>query len=59
MVLENSEVPEDCRLFKEKWGERTECKNCRGISLIRAVGKIFAGGTNGFQTNEGMCGSNL
>ena len=41
-------VPEDWRsaviapLYKGK-GERTECKNFRGISLLRLIGKIYAG----------------
>ena len=29
-------------LFKGK-GERTECKNCRGINLLSVAGKIYAG----------------
>ena len=28
-------------LYKGK-GERTECKNCRDISLLSVVGKIYA-----------------
>ena len=29
-------------LYKGK-GEKSECKNCRGISLLSVVGKIYAG----------------
>ena len=29
-------------LYKGK-GERTECKNYKGINLLRVVGKIYAG----------------
>ena len=41
-------VPEDWRsvvtisMYKDK-GERTECKNYRGISLLSVVGKIYVG----------------
>ena len=41
-------MPEDGRstvivpLYKGK-GERSECKNYRGISLLSVVGKIYAG----------------
>ena len=48
MAFEESFVPEDWRsavivpLYKGK-GERTECKNYRGISLLSVVGKIYAG----------------
>ena len=48
MAFESSVVPEDWRsavivpLYKDK-GERTECKNYRGISLLSVVGKIYAG----------------
>ena len=48
MVIESGVVSEDWRsaviipLYKGK-GERTECKNYRGISLLRVVGKIYAG----------------
>ena len=47
MVFESSVVPEDWRsavivpLYKGK-GERTECKNYRGISLLIVFGKIYA-----------------
>ena len=47
MGFESGVVPEDCRstvivsLYKGK-GERTECKNYRGISLS-VVRKIYAG----------------
>ena len=47
MVFESGAVPEDWRpaviipLYKGK-GERTECSNCRGISLLSGVGKIYA-----------------
>ena len=47
MALESGVVPEDCRsavvvpLYKGK-GERTECKNYRGISLLSVVGKIYS-----------------
>ena len=45
MAFENGVVPEDFRsvvivpLYKGK-GERMECKNYRGISLLSVVGKI-------------------
>ena len=48
MVFESGVVPEDWRsaeivpLYKSK-GERTECSNYRGISLLSVVGKIYAG----------------
>ena len=48
MAFESDVMPEDWRsaviipLYKGK-GERTECKNCRGISLVSLVGKIYAG----------------
>ena len=32
----------DCSTVKGK-GERNECKNYRGIRLLSAVGKIYAG----------------
>ena len=47
-AFENGIVPEDCRsavivpLYKGK-GERNECKNYGGISLLSVVGKIYAG----------------
>ena len=47
MVFESGVGPEDWRsvvivpLYKSK-GERSECKNCRGISLLIVVGKIYA-----------------
>ena len=48
MTFESGVVPEDWRsdvlvsLYKSK-GERTECMNYRGISLLSEVGKIFVG----------------
>ena len=48
MSFENGVVPEDWRsvvivpLYKVK-GERNECKNYRGISLLSVVGKINSG----------------
>ena len=48
MSFENSVVPEDWRsafivlLYKGK-GERIECKNYSGISLLSVVGKIYVG----------------
>ena len=48
MAFESGFVPENWRsdviipLYKGK-GERTECKNYRGISLLSFVGKIYAG----------------
>ena len=49
MAFESGVVPEDWRsavivpLYKGK-GEKSECKNYRGISLLSVVGKIYAGG---------------
>ena len=46
--FDSGPVPEDCRsavivpLYKGK-GERTECKNYRGIILLNVIGKIYAG----------------
>ena len=48
MAFESGVVPEDWRstvivpLYKGK-GERNECKNYRGISLLSMVRKIYAG----------------
>ena len=48
MAFESGVVPGDWRsdliipLYKGE-GERTECKNYRGISLFSVVGKIYAG----------------
>ena len=48
LAFENGVVLEDWRsamiipLYKGK-GERTECSNYRGISLLNVVGKIYAG----------------
>ena len=48
MAFESGVVPEDRRstvtvpLYNDK-GERTECKNYGGISLLSVVGKIYAG----------------
>ena len=48
MAFESGVVPEDWRsvvivpLYKGK-GERNECKNYRGISLLSMVGKIYTG----------------
>ena len=48
MAFESGVVSEDSRsavnapLYKGKGG-KTECKNCRGISFLSAVGKIYAG----------------
>ena len=48
MAFESDVVPEDWKsdvivpLYKGK-GERNECKNYRGISLISVAGKIYAG----------------
>ena len=46
MAFESGVVPENWRsaemLYKGK-GERTECKNYSGISLLSVVGKIYAG----------------
>ena len=47
MAFKSGVVPEDWRsavvvpLYKGK-GERSECKNYRGISLLSVVGKIYA-----------------
>ena len=47
MAFESVVVPEDWRsavivaLYKGR-GERSECKNLRGISLLSVVGKIYA-----------------
>ena len=47
MAFESGVVPEDWRsavivpLYKGK-GQRTECSNYRGISLLSMVGKIYA-----------------
>ena len=47
MAFESGVVLEDWRstvivpLYKGK-GEKLECKNCRGISLLSVVGKIYA-----------------
>ena len=48
MIFENGVVPADWRsavivpLYKGK-GERSECKDYRGISLLIVVGKIYEG----------------
>ena len=48
MAFKSGVVPENWRsaviatLYKGK-GERPECKNYRGISLLRVVGKMYAG----------------
>ena len=47
MAFESGVGPDDWRsvivsLYNSK-GERTECKNYRGISLLSLVGKIYAG----------------
>ena len=48
MAFKSGVVPEDwisaviVPLYKGK-GERTKCKNYRGISLLSLVGKIYAG----------------
>ena len=48
MAFEDGLVPGEWRsavivpLYKGK-GERTECKNYRGISLLSLVGKIYEG----------------
>ena len=47
MAFECGVVPEDWKsvvidLPYEGKRERTECKNCRGISLLSVVGKIYA-----------------
>ena len=47
-AFESGVVPDDYRsavivsLYRGQ-GERTECKNYRGVSLLRVVGKIYAG----------------
>ena len=47
MVFESGGVPKDWRsavivpLYKGK-GERTECRNYKGISLLSMIGKIYA-----------------
>ena len=80
MTFERGAVPEDWRsaviflLYKGK-GERSECKNNRGISLLSVVGKIYAGilvdrvcrvtgglindKQGGFRAGRGMCRSDL
>ena len=46
MDFESGFVPEDWRsavivpLYKDK-GERTKCKNYRGISLLNVAGKVY------------------
>ena len=48
MSFESGVVPDDWRsavivpLYEGK-GERTECKNYRGISFFSVIGKIYAG----------------
>ena len=48
MAFENGVLPEDWRsaaivpLYKGK-GEKTECSNYRGISLLNVIEKIYAG----------------
>ena len=48
MAFESGVVPKDWRsvvivpLYKGK-GEKTECKNYRGISLLTVVRKMYAG----------------
>ena len=44
MAFESGVVPEDTivQLYKSK-GERIECRNSRGISLLSRVGKIYTG----------------
>ena len=48
MAFESGVVPKDWRsaviapLYKGK-GEKSECKNYRGVSLLSVVGKIYAG----------------
>ena len=44
MDFESGAAPKDWRfvsLYKGK-GERNKCKNCRGISLLSVVGKIYS-----------------
>ena len=49
MAFESGVVPEDWRsavivsLYKDKGGEMTKSKNYKGISMLSAVGKIYAG----------------
>ena len=49
MAFESGVVPEDWRsavivsLYKGKGGEMTKSKNYKGISMLSAVGKIYAG----------------
>ncbi|KAI0217705.1 hypothetical protein LSAT2_030556 [Lamellibrachia satsuma] len=46
LCWEDGSVPEDMRdaniitLYKNK-GDRSDCNNCRGISLLRIVGTLF------------------
>ena len=47
MAFDGVVVPEYWRsavivLLHKGKGERTECKNCRGISLLSVAGKIYA-----------------
>ena len=48
MAFESRVVPEDWRsaviisLYKGK-GERTECRNYRGVRLLSVIGKIYSG----------------
>ena len=48
ITFESGDTPEDWRsaviipLYKGK-GERTECSNYRGVSLLNMVGKIYTG----------------
>ena len=48
MVFESGAVPENWRsagivpLYKGE-GEKSECKNYKGINLLSVVGKIYAG----------------
>ena len=48
MAFESGLMPEDWRsavivpLYKSK-GEKTECNNYKGISLLNVVGKIYEG----------------
>ena len=47
MAFENGVVPEYWRsaviVLLYKGRERTECKNCRGISLLNVLRKIYVG----------------